>query len=55
MDKEAISIIQFVAGVILALTDAVLMFLGILPLPIRIIIGIIGIALIATSRFKLLT
>jgi len=30
------------------------MFLGILQLPARITIGIIGIALIATSKFRLL-
>jgi len=36
------------------LTGAVLMFLGILPLSARIIIGIVGLALIATSKFRLL-
>jgi len=36
-------------GVSLALMGAFLMFFGILPLPARITIGIIGLALIATS------
>jgi len=54
MDKKTINLIQFIAGIILALTGAVLMFLGILPLSVRIIIGIIGIGLIATSNFRLL-
>ena len=49
-----LNLIQFTAGILLALTSAVLMFLGILPLPARITIGIIGIALIATSKFRLL-
>jgi hypothetical protein len=54
MDKKKLAIIQFTAGILLALTGAILMFLGILPLPARITIGIIGIALIATSNFRLL-
>jgi len=47
-------LIQFIIGIILALTSAVLMFLGIYPVSVRIIIGIIGIALIATSKVRLL-
>ena len=54
MDKKTINLIQFIAGIILALTSAILMFLGILPLSARITIGIVGIALIATSKFRLL-
>jgi hypothetical protein len=54
MNKKTINLIQFIAGIILALTSAVLMFFGILTLPVRITIGIIGIGLIATSKFKLL-
>lgn len=46
--------IQFIIGIILALVGAVLMFLGILPLAARITIGIIGLALIATSKVRLL-
>jgi glucan phosphoethanolaminetransferase (alkaline phosphatase superfamily) len=49
-----LNLIPFTIGILLALTSAVLMFLGILPLPARITIGIIGIALIATSKFRLL-
>ena len=54
MDKKKLAIIQFTAGIILALTGGILMFLGVLPLSARITIGIIGIALIATSNFRLL-
>ncbi|MBW2973942.1 hypothetical protein KY346_06160 [Candidatus Woesearchaeota archaeon] len=54
MNKKKFAIIQFTAGVILALISAILMFFGILPLSARITIGIIGIALIATSKFRLL-
>jgi len=54
MDKKTINLIQFTTGIILALTGAVLMFFGILPLPTRITIGIIGLGLIATSKFRLL-
>jgi hypothetical protein len=54
MNKKTINPIQFIVGIILALTSAVLMFFGILPLPARITIGIIGIGLIATSKFRLL-
>jgi hypothetical protein len=54
MGKKTINLIPFIAGIILALTGAILMFLDILPLPARITIGIIGIGLIATSKFRLL-
>jgi hypothetical protein len=54
MDKKIIPLIQFVAGIILALTGAILMFLGVFPLPVRIAIGILGIGLIGTSKFRLL-
>ena len=53
MDKKTLNLIQFIIGIILALTGAVLMFFGILPLSARITIGIVGIALIATSKFRL--
>jgi len=50
--------IQFVAGIILALTGAFLMWngsiLGENTTGIAIIIGIVGIGLIATSKFRLL-
>jgi hypothetical protein len=54
MEKKTINIIQFAAGIILALIGAVLMFLGILPLSARIAIGIVGPGLIATSKFRVL-
>jgi hypothetical protein len=54
MNQKTIKLIQFVVGFFLALTGAVLMFFGILPLSARIMIGIVGIALIATSNFRLL-
>jgi hypothetical protein len=54
MDKKKLAITQFIAGIVLALTGAALMFLGILPLSARITIGIVGLALIATSNFRLL-
>jgi hypothetical protein len=54
MDKKTIHLIQFIVGIILALTSAILMFLGILPISARITILIVGLALIATSKFKLL-
>lgn len=54
MDKKELSTIQFVVGIVLAFTGAVLMFLDILPLSARITIGILGIGLIATSKFRLL-
>ena len=54
MDKKTLNLIQFIAGIILALTGAILMFLGIFPLSAKITIGIVGIALIATSKFRLL-
>ena len=54
MEKKSLNLVQFIAGIILALTWGILMFLGILPISARITIGIVGITLIATSKFKLL-
>ena len=54
MNKETINLIQFIAGIILALTGAILMIFDILPLSARITIGIVGLGLIATSKFRLL-
>ncbi|MBN2571688.1 MAG: hypothetical protein JXA68_06135 [Ignavibacteriales bacterium] len=55
MEKERkISIILFIAGLIIALTSAILLFLGILPSSTSAIIGIVGIGLLATSNFRLL-
>jgi hypothetical protein len=54
MNKKTINLFQFIVGIFLALTGAVLMFLGILPIPARITVGVVGLALIATSKFRLL-
>ncbi len=55
MKKErTICIILFIAGLIIALTSATLLFLGILPSSTSAIIGIVGIGLLAASNFRLL-
>jgi len=54
MHERTISIILFVAGLIIALTSATLLFFGILPSSTCIVILIIGIGLLATSNFRLL-
>jgi hypothetical protein len=54
MGKKTINLIQFIIGIVLALTAGIFMFLGILPVSARITIGIVGIALIATSNVRLL-
>ncbi len=51
--RNYLNLVQFIVGIIFALTGAVLMFFGILPTSARIIIGIVGITLIGTSfRYK---
>jgi uncharacterized membrane protein len=48
-----LNLVQFILGIILALTAGTLLFLGILPSSASSIIGIVGIALIGTSfRYK---
>jgi len=55
MDKRRkISITLFVGGLIIALTSATLLFLGVISSPVSTIIGIVGIGLIALSNFRLL-
>jgi len=54
MSEKTLSLVQFIFGIILALIGAVLMFLGIFPIYARITIGIVGIILIAMSKFRLL-
>ena len=49
MNQKKLFTILFGLGILLALTAAFLMFLGILPIPARIVILIVGISLIATS------
>jgi|MTBAKMStandDraft_1061839.scaffolds.fasta_scaffold09925_2 tetrahydromethanopterin S-methyltransferase subunit D len=53
MKKKTISYIQFIIGLILALTGAALMFFDLLSMGTRITIGIVGLLLIATSRRKM--
>jgi uncharacterized MnhB-related membrane protein len=52
--KSKLNIFLYIVGIILALTAAFFMIFDILPLPARITISIVGIALIAMSPFKLL-
>lgn len=56
MNKKTFSIIRFISGILFCLSSAVLIFLGNedIPLPVKISLGIVGIALISTSKFKLL-
>lgn len=54
MHKRKISIVLFAAGITIALTSGVLLFLGILQSSVSAIIGIVGIGLIAASNFRLL-
>ncbi|MBT8271429.1 MAG: hypothetical protein KJO25_05235 [Bacteroidia bacterium] len=46
--------LQFILGLILALGAGVSMYFGTFPLAARITVGIIGIFLIATSKYRLL-
>jgi len=52
--KQGISIIVFIMGIVIALTSATLLFLGMIQPTLSAIIGIVGIGLIATSNFRLL-
>jgi hypothetical protein len=54
MEKKTVNLIQFIAGIITAISGAVLMFLGVFPVSARVMIGIVGLGLIATSKFRLL-
>ena len=55
MDKgRKISIVLFIIGIIIALTSATLLFFGVISSSISVVIGIIGIGLIASSNFRLL-
>lgn len=54
MDKKTISLVLFTLGLLIALTNATLLFLGILPSGVSAVIGIIGIGLIASSNFRLI-
>ncbi len=55
MDKKTASLIKFISGVIFCLSSAILMFgKNDIPLPVKISLNIVGIALIATSKYRLL-
>jgi hypothetical protein len=56
MDKKTFGLIRFIGGVIFCLSSAILMFSGNqdIPVPIKISLLVVGIALIATSKFRLL-
>ena len=45
---------KFLLGLILALGAGVSMFFGTFPLSLRIVVGVIGVALIATSKYRIL-
>jgi hypothetical protein len=49
MNKNKILLLQFSLGIIFALSSAFLMFFDIGPISLRILVGIIGIILIAKS------
>ena len=56
MDKKTFSLIRFMSGIIFCLSGAILMFLGDqdIPVPIKLSLFVVGIALIATSKYRLL-
>jgi hypothetical protein len=56
MDKKTFSLIRFIGGILFCLSSAILMFLGDqdIPLPVKISLLVVGIALIATSKVRLL-
>ncbi len=49
INQKRLSMVLFIVGLLLALTGATMMFFGVAPLPLRILITIVGICLIATS------
>ena len=55
MNKKTFRLIRFISGIIFCLSSAIL-FLGDqdIPLPVKISLAIVGIALIATSKYRLL-
>ncbi len=56
MDKKTSSLIRFTSGIIFCLSGAILIFLGDqdIPVPVKISLIVVGIALIATSKNSLL-
>jgi len=51
MDQKKLSKIQLFLGLGLVVAAGILMFLGVMPLTTRIVLGLVGIALIASARF----
>ncbi len=56
MNKKTFSLIRFISGIIFCLSSAILMFFENqdIPVPIKISLLVVGIALIATSKYRLL-
>jgi hypothetical protein len=56
MDKKTFGLIRFISGIIFCLSSAILMFFENqdIPVPIKLSLLVIGIALIATSKYRLL-
>ena len=54
MKKKLIDQIQFIIGVILILTSAIIFIFGIAESGVGTVILIVGITVIATSKFRLL-
>ena len=54
MDRKKLSMIQFFLGLGLAVAAGILMFVDVLPLTARIVMGVTGVALIASSKFGIL-
>lgn len=56
MDKKTFSLIRFISGIIFCLSSAILIFLENqdIPVPIKLSLLVVGIALIATSKYRLI-
>ena len=50
MNEKQYYKILFIIGIIFLLTGALFMYLGLFPLPFRIILGIIGLSFLTNSR-----
>jgi len=56
MDKKTFRLIRFISGIIFCLSSSILMFSGNqdIPVAVKISLLVVGIALIATSKVRLL-
>jgi len=54
MKEKSTMPLQFIIGIILALGSGVAMFFGTFPVSARITVLVVGIFLIATSKYRLL-